>query len=88
MKVSPKFSSNSLLLIICEAYEGDPEGLGSDIKIYAEQGYSLLQIVEELIDNSEEDVAAWRCRQGSTPCPGITTECNSSVDIISSFAMM
>ena len=51
-------SSNSLLLVLCEAYEGDPEGLGSDLMIYAEQGYSLLQIVEELLDTVEEDVAA------------------------------
>ena len=73
-------SSSAMLSIICEAYQGDPEGLGSDLMIYAEQGYSLLQIVEELLDAVEEDTAAWRCRQGSTPCPGITTECNSSVD--------
>ena len=51
-------SSNSLLAIICEAYEDDPHGLGSDIKIYADQGYALLQIVEELLDTVEEDVAA------------------------------
>ena len=58
MKVSRKMSSNSLLAIICEAYEEDPHGLGSDIKIYADQGYSLLQIVEEILDTVEEDVAA------------------------------
>lgn len=43
--------------MICEAYEGDPEGLGSDIMIYAEQGTSLKGIVEELI-NASDDVTA------------------------------
>ena len=51
-------SSSAMLSVICEAYEGDPEGLGSDLMIYAEQGYSLLQIVEELLDAVEEDTAA------------------------------
>ena len=53
-KVSRKMSSNSLLLVLCEAYEGDPEGLGSDIKIYAEQGLSLKEIIEDLLENSED----------------------------------
>ena len=56
MKVSRKMSSNSLLAIICEAYEDDPHGLGSDIKIYAEQGMSLKEIVEDLISNSEDSI--------------------------------
>ena len=71
-------SSSAMLSLICEAYEGAPEGIGSDLMIYAEQGYSLLQIVEELLDTVEEDVAAWRCRQGSTPCPGINTQLKSA----------
>ena len=47
-------SSNSLLLVLCEAYEGDPEGLGQDIKIYAEQGLSLKEIIEDLLENTED----------------------------------
>ncbi len=47
-------SSNSLLLVLCEAYEGDPEGLGSDIMIYAEQGLSLKEIIEDLLENTED----------------------------------
>ena len=54
--ISRKMSSNSLLLILCEAYDGDPEGLGQDIKIYAEQGMSLKEIVEDLISNSEDSI--------------------------------
>ena len=53
-KVSRKMSSNSLLLVLCEAYEGDPEGHGQDIKIYAEQGLSLKEIIEDLLENSED----------------------------------
>ena len=53
-KVSRQIPSNTLLLMICEAYEGDPEGLGQDIKIYAEQGLSLKEIVEELINSSDD----------------------------------
>ena len=52
--VSRQIPSNALLLMICEAYEGDPEGLGSDIMIYAERGLSLKEIVEELINSSDD----------------------------------
>ena len=54
--VSRQIPSNTLLRMICEAYEGDPEGLGQDIKIYAEQGMSLKEIVEDLISNSEDSI--------------------------------
>ena len=57
-KVSRQIPSNTLLRMICEAYEGDPEGLGSDIMIYAEQGTSLAGIVEDLI-NASDDVTTW-----------------------------
>ena len=53
-KVSRQIPSNTLLRMICEAYEGDPEGLGSDIMIYAEQGTSLLGIVEDLLDSAND----------------------------------
>ena len=53
-KVSRQIPSNTLLRMICEAYEGDPEGLGSDIMIYAEQGSSLKEIVEDLINSSDD----------------------------------
>ena len=52
--VSRQIPSNTLLRMICEAYEGDPEGLGSDIMIYAEQGASLAGIVEDLIDSADD----------------------------------
>ena len=52
--VSRQIPSNTLLRMICEAYEGDPEGLGSDIMIYAEQGSSLKEIVEDLINSSDD----------------------------------
>ena len=52
--VSRQIPSNTLLRMICEAYEGDPEGLGSDIMIYAEQGTSLKGIVEDLINASDD----------------------------------
>ena len=52
--VSRQIPSNTLLRMICEAYEGDTEGLGSDIMIYAEQGLSLKEIIEDLLENSED----------------------------------
>ena len=58
MANTKKVSSSDLLKIIHLAYEGDPEGLASDLACYVAGEHSLLFWAEEVLDMAEEEIAA------------------------------